>query len=406
VPTGGGIPTTRAVGGIEGGPAIRGRFSIEADGSRTVTHWLSNTELRTTRTYATPSALLQLEGTGLPGGFAFHTQIRTTYRYSSPDIVDPAQAFEVYELSVTREVGSLLAVQAGRFSSRVGRDGGYDDGALVLIGSERLGVGAAAGFLPSRGNQGFSTDYPKYGVFATWGARGGALRYTSNISFDRMLPRNGLPDETFGGWSQRLFAGPFRASSDLRIDRRSSGGWLVTQLQIRGGVRLTPGLSLDARVARFESPGSTFSFLTLGGRRDQAGVGLSAVGRAGSASLDVGVVRPAGAPTSQSVSAWFALTRPILAGAVVSGSFSLWRRAGASDLQATIDFQRQLGRVQARLGYDLYRMTGIATGITHAGHLSLDFPLGPRVGGYTRFQLQRGTNLDALRVYAGLRTSF
>ena len=387
-------------------PSLHGRFSLDVDGNRTVTHWLSNTELRTTRTYSTPSASLQLDGRDLPGGFRFQTRLRTTYRYSSPDIVDPSQAVEVYQLSVARDFGSVLGVEAGRFYSRYERYGGYYDGALVRLGTEHLGIGAAAGFQPSRGDQSFTTDYPKYGVFAIWGAEGTAFRYMSSASFDRLLPRNGEPDETFAGWSQRLSVGAWRASTDVRVDRRASGGWLLSQLQLRTGVRLAAGLSLDARASRYESPGSVLSFLAFGGRRDEGGIGMTAFGRAGTVGVDLGVTRTADGPTSQNVAASFALARPVFLGAAINGSVALWRRTGASTLLASVGVTRYLGAVQTRAGYQLYRTTGFATTMTHAVDLSISFPLGPRVGGSTRLRFQRGTNLDAMAIYAGLWTSF
>lgn len=387
-------------------PSLHGRFSLDVDGNRTVTHWLSNTELRTTRTYSTPSASLQLDGRDLPGGFRFQTRVRTTYRYSSPNIVDPSQAVDVYQLSVARDFGSVLGIEAGRFYSRYERYGGYYDGAQLRLGTEHLGIGAAAGFQPSRGDQGFTTDYPKYGVFAMWGAEGTAFRYTSSASFDRLLPRNGEPNETFAGWSQRLSVGPWRASTDVRVDRRASGSWLLTQLQLRTGVRLAAGLSLDARASRYESPGSILSFLGLGGRRDEGGIGLTAFGRVGTVGLDLGATRTAGGPTSQNASASFALARPVFLGAALSGSVALWHRSGASTLLANVGLTRYLGAVQTRAGYQLYRTTGFAMTTTHAADLSINFPLGPRVGGSTRLHFQRGTNLDAMAIYAGLWTSF
>jgi hypothetical protein len=394
---------------ISGRPAtFRGRLALDMNASRSVTHWRSNQIEETGRTFATPALRFNLLGRDLPGDFEIESSVRGQYRHSSPSIVQPSRSLEIYAMNVANHFGAApLELRVGRFYNRYTRYAGYTDGALLLIGGERLGVGGVVGFLPSRGNQGVSTEVPKYTAFATMSLGRRRVRYATDVSFNWMLPRSTVPEERFAGWSQRASAGRVRASSDFRVDRRATGGWLMTQGQVRLGIGLTRWLTLDARVARYESPpNSILSFLSLGGRRDQAGGGFTVFGPSGTAGVDVTVVRLAGLPTSRSYSGSFALAPSALGGTGLSASVGLWHREGSSTVQAAVGVERMIGAVATRLGYQFYRSSATVTQTTHAGEVMLRYPWGARVSSYLRLRLQRGNNLDAAYGAAGFSTSF
>jgi hypothetical protein len=90
----------------------------------------------------------------LPGGISLNTNLRALYRYSDPEIIDPAWAVQVYQASITKSfTGAPVYLEAGRFINPYASLSGVWDGALIHVGGRGLGLGLAAGFEPERGDQ-------------------------------------------------------------------------------------------------------------------------------------------------------------------------------------------------------------------------------------------------------------
>jgi hypothetical protein len=389
-------------------PSLHGRLALEVNAFQSTARWTTNDPEQARRRFVTPAAALRADLTDLPGGWSVHTSARATYRYSDPDLISPRTDVRVYQASVAQGgPASPFYLEMGRFLNPFVAAGGYWDGLMMHTGGDGLGLGAALGFEPDRGNQTFSSTLPKYGAFLTYRAGTGAMRYVSDVSFHQVRPRDGLPIHSYLGWSQAIRVRRFRLSHQVQVDRNPERDrWIVTRLNGAVGLPLAPGLELQARVAM----GQPYAFWRaqnlIGVRRDQGSLGLSYWSRAASLSADVTLHRVAGDTWGRTLGGSVAFPRA-LAGIGWSAATSYWTQGALSGLYLSSGFDRSVGRVWWRGTYQLDRSVGSGDPlVTHSGDLGLSFPLSRRVVVDLRGRVQRGAHLTGYGLSLSLWSGF
>jgi hypothetical protein len=402
-------PATAAAPSRGRSPSLHGRLSLETNAFESTTRWESNEPESVTRRFATPALGLRAVAADLPGGVSLNTNLRALYRYSEPEIITPPWAVQVYQASLTKTfTGTPLHLEVGRFTNPYARFSGTWDGALMHVGGRGLGVGIAAGFEPDRGNQGVSSDLPKFAGFVTYDAGDGPVRYATDVSVHQVRPRDGRPDHTYAGWSQYLRVSRLRVGSDLQVDRNpETDAWVVTRLNATASLPLTQGLELRGRISMFQPYQfwQTANFLSF--RRDQGNVGLFFWRPGGSISVDVGAARLEGGETGYTYSGALSLLRTPIFGLDWSASASYWAQDTYSALYGTGGIARAFGRVMTRASYQLYRADDTDfRSVSHTGDLALSIPLARTVYATLQGRVQRGDNLWTNGLFAGLWTSF
>lgn len=391
------------------GPQVSGRLSMEFNALETTTRWLSNEENSVGRTFATPAVGLRMAVSHLPGDLEFTTNLRGAYRYSSTDLVDPAQSVRIYELSLARSFSSVpFQFQAGRFYNRYETFSGYFDGLLLHYGGRGPGFGIVAGFEPDRANEEFSTALPKYTAFADFNHVGESVSYYTDVSFHHMKPDSGLASRTFLGWSQRLTVGRTRFASDLQVDRDSeTDTWAVTRLHASASVPIAGRLSLHARYALDDPQLQLYGISLLSLRRHQGNAGISYWARGGSFNLDITGNRVADRDITYTLSGSFNLRETSILGLGFNGAGSYWSFDNTKAVNLAGGIHRRFGRVQTRAGYQLYRTeSSVTTFSTHSFDLGFVLPLARRVYSTVQARLQRGENQTANSIFVNLWMSF
>ncbi|MDH3457592.1 MAG: hypothetical protein OER90_12210, partial [Gemmatimonadota bacterium] len=390
----------------EAGMQISGRLSLDVNALQAISEAPEIGVEPTERTFTTPTARLRATITHLPGDLRLQVNMRASTRYSSADLVQPAESFRVYQASVERDWKGAQ-FRLGRFFNRYETYGGYLDGFLLHLGGDGIGIGGAVGFQPERSNELFSSDLPKWTVFVNAGHRGRSVRYTTDFSFHQLLPRNGLPNHMHAGWSQRLQIGGFQLSHNLQVDRdRATGKWVMTQLLARTAIPLGRRVNLRARYALRQPYSITLPDNLISTRRDQGSVGLWFWLGSGSLGADVtaNYVREEG--RSWTYAGSFSFPNTALLGLGFSSSISYWVLDEKKAVYVSGGLSRTFGRVHTRASYYRYQTDGLTTVLTHTGELSLTFPLTRRLYSSLQGRIQRGENLNNNNFYAGLWLNF
>lgn len=390
-------------------PRFHGRVSLDYDVYRTTTRWGEGPDAEQTRSFNTPTFRLQTRGRNLPGGFALGVGMRLSHRMSSDDIVQPVTSTRIYQLDVEKRFDAMpLEMHLGRFSSPFDEFSGFWDGLLLRVGPEGLGAGVAVGFEPRWSNEGFGTDRPKALGFVDFRAEGQRARYSGAFSFLGIRPRDGLPDRTSLGLSQRLRFGRVWIHQRLEVDRDLEGtGWDLSRIQVDGSLQLVGGLEAFAGWRRWRylplwSPGAE-----LGPVENRGHAGLSFWGRAGGGSVDLALDRPQEGEGGRTVSGSFYLVRTPIPGIGVGGSTSYWTRADDSSLLISPEIRASLGPLTLRGGHRFYRiLVRDDESTTQFSDLSLTFPLGGGVFLRVRGSTQWGGDLSSNRLFASIWKGF
>lgn len=403
------VVAPRQVGRQTHGPRTSGRLSIDVPLLRSTTRWVSDEPVRVERRFVSPSLGLRATVTDLPGGLRVELNSRATYRYSSPLVVQPAQSFRLYQATVgKRFTGAPLLFQAGRFYNVFDHYGGYFDGVLARVGGSGVGVGVAVGFEPIRSNEGLSTAVPKYSAFGSMRAGSGRLRYSSEVSFNEIRPKNGLVRRTFAGWSQRLAWNRLVLSQDLQVDRTEPNGeFAITRLRLRGTVPIGRPFLLSIRYGADRAFDPLFGDTLPHPRREQVGVGLHYWGRGAALALDVTQNRAVGWEPSYTYSTSLSLTRTPFAGIGVSAAAAYFALSESQALQWSVGLSRAVGSVNARASYSEYHTAlSSRTFGSRAADLAVLAPLWRGVHLSTVLRTQWGENLLMQSVSFGIWTSF
>ncbi|MDH4043452.1 MAG: hypothetical protein OEY20_08660 [Gemmatimonadota bacterium] len=396
----------------EAGVTVSGRLSLDVNALQARSETPAIGGEPTDRTFTTPTARLRATVSHLPGDLRLQVNMRASSRYSS-DPVRPDQSLRVYHASLERD-WRIAQFQLGRFYNRYETYSGYFDGFLLHVGGNGFGVGGAVGFQPERTNQLPSSAFPKYTVFVNAGHRGRSVRYTTDLSFHQLLPRNGLLNHTYAGWSQRLQVSGFQLSHNLQVDRDpSTGKWVVTRLLARSDIPLGPRLNLRARYTLYQPYFFTRLDSLITTRRDQGSVGLWLWLGSGSLGADVTVNQVRNERRSYTYAGSLSFPNTALLGLGFSSSISYWVLDDRKAVYLSGALSRTFGRVQLRASYYRYQTDELATALdelttvlAHTGELSLVLPLTRRL--YSSFQgrIQRGEHLNNDNLYAGFWLNF
>ncbi len=388
---------------------FHGRVSLDYDAYRTTTRWGEGPEAEETRSFNTPTFRLQTRGRNLPGGFGLGVGMRLSHRMSSDDIVQPVTSTRVYQLDLEKRFDAVpLEMHLGRFNSSFEEFSGFWDGLLLRVGPEGLGAGVAVGFEPRWSNEGFGTDRPKAMGFVDFRTGRGQKSYSGSLGFFGIRPRNGLPDRTSFGLSQRLRVGRAWIHQRLEVDRDPSGsGWDITRIQVDGSLGLVGGLEAFAGWRRWRylplwSPGAE-----LGPVENRGHVGLSLWGRAGGASVDLSLDRPQEGEGGRTVSGSFYLVRTPIPGIGIGGSASYWTRADDSSFLVSPELRASAGPFTLRGGHRFYRILTRGDEVTtQFSDVSLTFPLGGGLSFRIQGSTQWGGDLSSNRIYASIWKGF
>jgi hypothetical protein len=389
-------------------PSFRGRLALETHALQSTARWTNNEPVQERRRFVTPTASLRADLTDLPGGWSVHTSVRSSYRYSNPDVISPRTDVRVYQASVAQGTpASPFYMEAGRFLNPFVASGGYWDGLMFHTGGHGLGIGGAVGFEPERGNQTFSSTLPKYGAFLTYRGGNGPTRYASDLSFHQVRPRSDLPVHTYFGWGQSLRVNRFRLSNQIQVDRDPERSqWTVTRLNGAVGIPLARGLELQARVAVAQPYAFWRADNIVTFRRDQGTLGLSYWSRGVGLNADVSMHRVSGGAWGHTIAGSMAFPRAFW-GVGWSGAATYWTQGTLSGLYVATSLDRSVGRVLWRAGYQLDRSSGTGDALmTHAGDVGISFPLSRRVFVDLRGRVQRGEFLTSQALTLSLWSGF
>jgi len=388
---------------------VVGRLSLDVDGTHSVTTGLGADPERDVREFGTTSAGLWLRARRLPGGFEVNTNLRTSYRASSADIIDPTTLVEVYEANLAKDFGSFpFQFRVGRFFNPYETFSGYWDGLLLHAGRDGFGVGAIVGYEPDRGNSGFSQAYPKATAFLNLQRYGRGASYRTDLSVHRVFPEDSVPEHTYFGWSQDIRLRSFSVSHSLQVDRNpESARWAVSRLLTRVTLRLGNSGTLYAGYGRRHPYilGPTTDVFSHLRNRINGGATLWLGG--GSLGVDVSTSQQDGLPTYWAYTGSAMVLRSPLWGLGLSANATYWREDLSHGLLLAPSVSRQIGLGDVRLRYQFYRTrTGDRSETSHALDLGTTFPLGSRTQATLRGQFRTGDYLSSTGLYAGVWYSF
>ena len=91
------------------GPRVSGSLGLSFDARETMTSWDEFDIDEIDRQFSTPTIALRFAAAELPGGLDFRTNLRTSYRSSTADIVQPQDLVRVYSLELRKDFGSVQA---------------------------------------------------------------------------------------------------------------------------------------------------------------------------------------------------------------------------------------------------------------------------------------------------------
>ncbi len=388
------------------GPRFDGRIALDFEARETRTSWTGDLSGETRRRFATPTTRLSLTISDLPGGWSIRSNLRASYRYSELSSGPPPTSVRAYELAAIKTFeGAPVELRFGRFHNPYESYSTYFDGALLRVGRPGgLGVGVVAGLEPERANEWVSTELPKLTGFVDYGVRGRGWRYDTDASV-HLLRAEGRDDRVYAGWSQRLGLGPVSLDQRLRVDRPESGGaWSISQLRLRGTVRIAGPLRVRAGFGRIDS-GLLSPFGTaIGPRRDELSGGLALYGRAGSATIDAGRVEWEGDEVGWSLAGSAGIR---LGSGLLRLSGRHWQRGEMTSSSASPGLSFPLGAVRSSVGYRFYRTDGFGGRLeSHAADAVASLAFARLYQVTARGQYQWGENLTGARVQLGIWRRF
>ncbi|HEY8469213.1 MAG TPA: hypothetical protein VIL18_06200 [Longimicrobiales bacterium] len=389
-------------------PRVDGRLALDFEGMRTTSEpaagegWVDDV--------AAPTLRLRAAVTRLPGGLRIETNLRAAYRSSSAGLFEASPSLRVYQASVEKEFAALpLRLRLGRFYNPYESYGGYLDGVLARVGRQDFGAGVTLGYAPELGTEGFTTDLPRLSVFLDYHHRGRTLRYDMDLSFHDERPRSDtVAKRRYIGWSQHLTWNGFRIGQRLQADRApGTGEWLISHLELFAAAPVAAGLHVNGRYALVRPESFPDAPGLPAERRERASAGLLLVGRAGSASVDGGIVRTQAGGTGRSFTASFLLPRTPALGFGFGASASYWSEGSFTSYHVAPSVTREFGASHVRGSFQVYGSEGALGAATYYGtELSVTFPLRRSAAGSLGARHRTGGGLTSSQILASIWTSF
>ncbi len=397
---------TRRKSGIE----VDGRLILTFSALNSETRVRSNAVPAASRTYLTPTANLNATIRNLPSGMNMRVHLRSDYRYQTRNPIAPSNSFRAYQLSLEKTL-PFGAVQFGRFYNRMTQRGGYWDGLTFLVGSRKRGIGGSIGFMPDRSNEGFSTQLPRYALFAHYQTdRRKNVHYRGAISFNEIQPNNELLNHRYASLEQRIDISVLSLRQDIQVDYHPiSQQWIVSHLRLGGRISLGRDVRVNGtytirqpyRIANIINP-----FMS---RTDQyrAGISLSRPKFSLGGNYSRRLLNQA--YVGQTFSAYFN-TRPITPLALsFSGSASRWESNFGEALYLNAGLARNIKKVYLRADYGFYRSTSpnVDRHIDmHRVTLTTSVPFSRRFYWTTRASAQQSQFSKALSLQTSLQIRF
>ena len=347
-------PATRRA--TSGKVKVDGRLLLSASMLASETRIRSSNVAPVRRQYVTPVANLSATISNLPSDFKLNVQLRSDYRYQSRNPIAPENSVRAYRLNLEKTL-PFGQVQIGRFYNRLTQRGGYWDGVSFLAGSRKKGIGASVGYMPDRSNEGFSTQFPRYSVFAHYETPNSSkIGYRASVAFNEIQPSSVFLNHRYAGIEQRLNLDGFTLNQDLQIDQDPiSKSWIVSHFHVNTRIALGKRAWLRGRYS-MRQPYRIYNidqpFLI---RRDQYSGGLS---------FQLGKVSFGGNVAfrmlnqnyeGQTFSGYFN-TRPLTRLAIsLSGSGSYWTSDFGEAIFLNGGLARSFGKLYARVNYGFYQ---------------------------------------------------
>ena len=388
---------------------INGRISFDMDALQSTTRWGDAPEQEATRKFSTPTLRFQARAQDLPGGLRLGTSMRLSHRTSPDNSIQPRTSTRFYQLDLEKRFETVpLELHLGRFHNPFDDYSGYWDGLMMHYGDQGLGGGFAVGFEPELWNEGVSSDRPKASAFMDYSAEGEKAAYSGAVSVTALRPRDGLPDQSSVGLSQRLSLGNAWIRQRTRVDRSpSTGEWVLSRFQLDASLPLSPGLSAFGGWRRWRYPYGAYSLATDSPVHDRANVGLSYWAPAGGLTATFSLDRPDVGERAQTVSGSFYLRRTPLLGLGFSGTASYWKRDESNSLLISPEVRRDFGKVGVRAAYRLLENSLAAETIrSQFADLSLSLPLARGLSVRLHGFVQWGDDYSSNRILASFWKSF
>jgi hypothetical protein len=395
-----------------GVPVIHGSAGVEVDAYLARSRWGGPGVAAVEQAVTTPALRFQAVAAGLPLGLEARANVRAAYRATDEAAYGPSRSIRVYEASVIRRFERVpLEVRAGRFWNRSSSLRSFWDGGSVRVG-RRFGVGAAAGYEPARGDEGFSTDVEKWSAFADYHYRGVRASYTADLTL--LDERSTVDDWTRRtlGWSQRArWRGVF-LSHRLELDLDPADGaerlrraFADVTVPVAGGVRLEGSYareSLHWWLPVPPDPGSGAAAPVL----ERWSAGASWAGTRATLSARGGRLREGDGRAATSLDGSLFLRGWGRAGWVAGVTGVYWDDGEFRSLFVSPSVSRAFGSANVRVGYQYYGVDGDEPRSLHGLDAALDLPLRDRLSLRLSAQGQAGDGLATVRSFTSLRMAF
>ncbi len=390
-------------------PRASGRLSVDVNLIESTTKLGVEDGASIDRRFTTPAVRLRMTIAQLPGGLTFNTNFRAASRFASGGTIEPRQSFRIYQASLEKSFETFpVQMQVGRFYNPFETFSGYWDGLLVHLGAEGFGIGGAVGFQPYLSNEDFSTDVPKYTAFLNYRKSKGAVRYYADLSGHTLQPKNGLPERTYLGLSQRFYWNRLSLSQRLQIDRNPiNDAWVITQLDVRSSIPIGRRLSLLGQylmrkpfvMLRPDDP--------ISAKSERATAGFSYYLLNGTLGADVTANRWDDSDISFTYALHFSFPRTPLLGLGFRAAGSYWKRENITTMYLSPGIQRTFGSLQSELSYQRYVTERVSeSNVSDALELYLTFPIGRRLFYMLQARTQWGDTLESNSLYTGFWVSF
>jgi|GEM_PF-2241310 len=396
---------------VEGGIRVTGRLSLSMDLNTANTKGLRSLFERE-RIYRIPVVNLRASIEELPGNLRFNINTRFAHRNNQSRLgISPLNSFRTYQLNLEYATpDSPFEARLGRFFNPAETFSGYWDGlGLFYAPDTGLGAGILGGFQPTRGNEQFTTDFPKYSVFGSYAFRNddGSTRYNANVSFHQVFPESPFSTHSFLGITHTLNAKQFRIRNLLQLDQDPfRDSWTISRFQVHGIIPINTTLSLRGRYILRRPYNILLTEDVFGYKRERLSGGFSVRAFTGTFSADVSANTSEITDRSFTYTGFASIPRLTFWDLGVSTMVHYWRRDDSADVIYIVpSISRPFGRMLAQLQYHYQESNYDVIGSTnHTLEGVLNFPIGNRIRSSVRLQSRWGDFNNTFRVYTTLWT--
>ena len=335
---------------------VDGRLTIDVSALQSDTQARSRNVPTLSRLYLTPAVTLNATLRNLPSGINMHLHVRSDYRYQTRNPITPYNSFRAYQLSLEKPL-PFGHIQLGRFYHRMTHRGGYWDGLSLLVGTRKRGMGGSVGFMPERANEGFSTQIPRYAVFAHYETpRKQAIFYRGALAMHAIEPTSTFVEHRYASLEQQVHWSRLFLRQDLQVDLHpATQSWIVSHLRLDGRVSVTKQVDLRGSYTLRQPYRIALTANPFMPRREQYRVGISF--RTRLFSMGGSYMRRLLNQTYEGYTVQgYVNTRPVTPLALsFSGSASRWESALGTALYLNGGIARMLNSIYVRADYGFYR---------------------------------------------------